>query len=198
MRCAAKETSRCNGFTLVELLTALLVLSLLALMSHRGLSGVLDTREHVERETAKWRALAAFFERFEHDVQLAMPRPVRAPGASAAAFVARDDLSQGPHLEFSRASAGDLPRRVGYSHNNRGEIELWLWAGLDVAGGAPAVRHSVLKGVARLEIDCMDEGLRWMRQWPLADDAPALPRAVRLRIVLASGEEIVRVYALRS
>lgn len=198
MTCAAQETSRCNGFTLVELLTALFVLSLLALMSHRGLSGVLDTREHLARETAKWRSLAAFFERFEHDVQLAMPRPVRTPGASAAAFVARDDVSQRPHLEFSRASAGDLPRRVGYAHNSRGEIELWLWAGLDVAGGTPAIRHSVLKGVARLEIDCMDDGRRWMRQWPLADDAAALPRAVRLRVVLASGEEIVRVYALRS
>lgn len=198
MRWAAKKASGPRGFTLVELLTALFVLSLLALMSYRGLSGVLDTREHVERETAKWRALAAFFERFEHDVQLAMPRPVRSPGASGAAFVARDDASQEPHLEFSGAGAGDVPRRVGYAHNSRGEIELWLWAGLDAAGAAPAVRHSVLRGVARFEIDCMDEGRRWMRRWPLADDAAALPRAVRLRVVLASGEEIVRVYALRS
>ena len=198
MRCAAKGTSTRNGFTLIELLTALFVLSLLALMSYRGLAGVLDTREHLGRETAKWRALAAFFERFEHDVQLAMPRPVRSPGAAGAAFVARDDVSQGPHLEFSGAGAGDSPRRVGYAHNARGEIELWLWPGLDGAGVAPAVRHSVLQGVARLEIDCLDEGLRWRRSWPLADDALALPRAIRLRVVLASGEEIVRVYALRS
>ena len=33
-----------RGFTLIELMTALLVLSLLALMSYRGLGAVLDAR----------------------------------------------------------------------------------------------------------------------------------------------------------
>ena len=60
-----------RGFTLVELLTALLVLSLLALMSYRGLGAVLDAREHVKLETDKWRHVAAFFARFERDVELA-------------------------------------------------------------------------------------------------------------------------------
>lgn len=47
-----------RGFTLIEVLTALLVLSLLALMSYRGLSAVLDAREHVRAETEKWRRVA--------------------------------------------------------------------------------------------------------------------------------------------
>ena len=37
-----------RGFTLIEIMTALLVLSLLALMSYRGLGAVLDAREHVK------------------------------------------------------------------------------------------------------------------------------------------------------
>ena len=198
MRRDVHEVRGAHGYTLVELLTALFVLSLLALMSYRGLSGVLDTREHLARETAKWRALAAFFERFEHDVQLAMPRPVRTPGGSASAFIARDDTPQGPQVEFSRAAAGDAPRRVGYARNSRGEIELWLWPGLDTAEAAPALRERVLNGVARLEIECMDERLAWISKWPADNEELALPRAVRLRIVLSDGEEIVRVYALRS
>ncbi|MGA8006850.1 MAG: prepilin-type N-terminal cleavage/methylation domain-containing protein, partial [Burkholderiales bacterium] len=63
-----------GGFTLVELLAALLVLSLLALMSYRGLGAVLDAREHVGGEADKWRRVAAFFARFERDVELAAPR----------------------------------------------------------------------------------------------------------------------------
>lgn len=198
MRRGADGATGAHGYTLVELLTALLVLSLFALMSYRGLSGVLDTRAHLARETEKWRALAAFFERFEHDVQLAMPRPVRTPHGSASAFIARDDTPQGAQLEFSRAGAGDAPRRVGYARNDRGEIELWLWPGLDTTETAPALRESVLKGVARLDIECMDERLAWISKWPAGDEGLALPRAVRLRIVLSGGEEIVRVYALRS
>ena len=74
-----------HGFTLIELMAALLVLSLLALMSYRGLGAVLDAREHVKGETDKWRHVAAFFGRFERDVELAAPRPVRSAGGVAPA-----------------------------------------------------------------------------------------------------------------
>jgi len=76
-----------GGFTLIELLTALLILSALALMSYRGLGAVLDAREHVTKETDKWRRVAAFFARFERDIQLAAPRPVRTVSGIAAAYI---------------------------------------------------------------------------------------------------------------
>ena len=69
---------RTTGFTLIELLCALLILSLLALMSFRGLAAVLDSRDHVRQETEKWRGVAAFFSRFQRDVQLSAPRPLLA------------------------------------------------------------------------------------------------------------------------
>jgi general secretion pathway protein J len=71
---------------LIELLTALLILSALALMSYRGLGAVLDAREHVTRETDKWRRVAAFVARFERDVMLAAPRPVRSASGTAPAW----------------------------------------------------------------------------------------------------------------
>ena len=67
-----------DGFTLIELMSALLILSLLAVMSLRGLGAVLDARDQVRQETAKWKSVAAFFSRFQHDVQLSAPRAVRA------------------------------------------------------------------------------------------------------------------------
>ena len=60
-----------RGFTLIELMIALLVLSILALMAYRGLGVVLDSRDHIAREAEKWRNVAAFFSRFERDVNLA-------------------------------------------------------------------------------------------------------------------------------
>ena len=74
-----------NGFTLIELLTALFILSILALMSYRGLAAVLDTRERVAQEAEKWRSVASFFDRFERDVHLAMPRAVRSAAGGAPA-----------------------------------------------------------------------------------------------------------------
>ncbi|HUF20306.1 MAG TPA: type II secretion system protein GspJ, partial [Burkholderiales bacterium] len=76
------------------------------------------------------------------------------------------------------------------------EIELWLWPGPDVAPGAPPARYAVLRGVAAFELQYLDGRLAWVDTWPVSTVDPAIPRAVRLRVLLASGEELVRVFAL--
>ena len=196
-----KSAPAARGFTLIELLTALLVLSLLALMSYRGLGAVLDTRAHLRQETDKWRWVANFFARFEQDVQLAAPRPVRTASGSAPAWLGRPDTMPGPRLEVSRfasAEGVDTPRRVAYALNEKQEIELWLWPGLDVAPDALPARYPVLGGVTKFEFQYLNADLAWVGAWPTSPRDAAIPRAVRLRIVLASGEEIVRVFALTS
>jgi general secretion pathway protein J len=190
-----------GGFTLIELLTALLILSLLAMMSFRGLGAVLDAREHVSQETDKWRRVASFFARFERDVQLAAPRPVRAASGIAPAWRGRADATSEPRLEFSRfasAEGVDTARRLAYRLNERQEIELWLWPGLDVAPNAVPVRYPVLTGVTTFELQYLNADLAWVNAWPIAVLDPPIPQGVQLRIVLASGEEIVRVFALGS
>ena len=190
-----------GGFTLIELLTALLVLSLLALMSYRGLSAVLDAREHVREEADKWRRVAAFFARFERDVQLAAPRPVRLATGAAPAWRGEPLATSAPSLEFSRFASNegvDTPRRVGYQLNEKQEIELWLWSGLDVAPDVLPVRYPVLTGVKTFELRYLNRALTWVDAWPAPPPDVPIPRAVRLRIVLTSGEEIVRVFALQS
>lgn len=180
-----KQAGR-RGFTLIELMSALLILSLLAVMSFRGLGAVLDTRDQVRQETGKWKSVAAFFSRFQHDVQLSAPRAVRtAPG----------------RLEFSRfatAEGIDTPRRVAYQLNENRELELWLWPGLDVAPNAQPARYTVLSAVAQFELQYLDAELAWVDAWPRSERDPPLPQAVRLRMVLDSGEELVRVFALKS
>lgn len=198
---SATTTVATRGFTLIELLTALLVLSLLALMAYRGLGAVLDAREHVSAETDKWRRVAAFFARFERDVELAAPRPARSAAALVPAW--HGDVAEAgrPHLEFSRSAAADgvdAARRVGYRLNEEQQIELWLWPALDIAPHTQPARHPVLNGVKTFELQYLGRTLVWTDAWPTAPADPPIPRAVRLRIVLASGEEIVRIFALQS
>jgi general secretion pathway protein J len=193
--------SKSGGFTLIELLTALLILSLLALMSYRALSAVLDARAHVSLETANWRRVAAFCARFKQDVQMAAPRPVRTASGTAPAWLGRPDTTPGPRLEFSRfasAEGVDAPRRVAYGLNEKQEIELWLWPGLDAAPAAMPTRYPVLSGVAKVEFQYLNAELAWVDAWPASPRDAAIPRAVRLRFMLVSGEEIVRVFALNS
>jgi general secretion pathway protein J len=187
-----------GGFTLIELMSALLILSLLAVMSFRGLGAVLDARDQVRQETGKWKSVAAFFSRFQRDVQLSAPRPVRAASGAAPAWRGQ----AGAGVEFSRFASAeglDAARRVAYRLNENQEIEIWLWPGLDVAPNAQPARYAVLSEVAQFELQYLDAQLAWVDAWPRSERGdPPLPQAVRLRIVLASGEELVRVFALKS
>jgi len=191
--------SRPRGFTLIEVMSALLILSCLALMSYRGLVAVLDARDHVAAETDKWRRAASFLARFERDVRMAAPRPVRSASGAAPAWRGTPGATTEPRLEFSRfasAEGTDAPRRVAYALNAKQEIELWLWPGLDLAPAALPARYPVLAGVTALEFQYFSADLAWVSVWPASPRDAALPRAVRLRVLLASGEEIVRVFAL--
>ncbi len=189
------------GFTLVELLAALLVLSLLALMSYRGLGAVLDAREHVRSESDKWRHVATFLARFERDVQLASPRPMRTATGILPAWLGRPATTEEPRLEFSRFASiegVDSARRLAYRLNGNQEIELWLWPGVDVAPDAQPSRYPVLTGVSQMELQYLNADLVWADVWPGSAQDAAIPLALRLKIVLASSEEIVRIFALKS
>ena len=194
-----------RGFTLIEILSALLVLSLLALMSYRGLGAVLDAREHTRDETDKWRRVTAFLARFERDVQLAAPRPVRSTTATstgtAPAWRGEVTATEQARLEFSRFAATegvDTARRIAYRMNEKNEVELWLWPGLDIAPDTLPARYPVLAGVKTFELQYLNPALVWVNVWPSSPTDPPIPQAVRLRMVLASSEEIVRLFALQS
>jgi general secretion pathway protein J len=176
---------RTRGFTLIELMSALLILSLLALMSFRGLGAVLDSRDHVKQETEKWRRVSVFFARFQRDVQLSAPRPMVAAAG---------------RLEFSRLAAAEgieAPRRVGYRLNESREIELLLWPTLELTPGLDPTRYPILSAVATFQLEYLGSDLAWVDTWPRTERDPPLPQAVRLRVALVSGEELMRVFSLK-
>jgi general secretion pathway protein J len=194
---------RQNGFTLIEVLAALLILSILALLSYRGLEAVLETRQHVAVETDKWRHVDNFLARFGQDVQMASPRPVRSASGSTPAWrgVPTTTNTVEPRLAFSRFISDegvDTPRRIAYSLNRKHQIELWLWPGLDLPPNVLPARYTVLRDVSTFDLQYLDAALVWVNAWPTSPGDTVIPRAVRLRIVLASGEQVVRVFALNS
>lgn len=191
-----REVARLGrGFTLLELLVSMLLMSMLALICYRGLTSVLEARDQVRAETEKWRRVSTFFERLASDINLAAPRSARHRDDQALAW--RADGGDEPRLEFSRfvaATGVDTARRLEYRFSNQ-QVELWIWPGLDVAPSGQPSRHTLVSGIARFELRFLDQALAWRDVWPVAGAAP-LPRALRVRLVLDSGEEVVRVFAI--
>jgi general secretion pathway protein J len=189
-----------QGFTLIEVLLALAIVAVIALLGYRALSALSESETRLTAEAARWRTLDLFFARLEGDLRQAMPRPARLGEAGAGLGRPADALGNGA-LEFSRAGPeftlepGSAGQRLAYRFNN-GTIEVLYWAGYDRPREAQPTAYPLVSDVARFRLSYLASSGTWVEAWPLTREAD-LPRAVKVELTLASGEVIERWLALR-
>ena len=190
-----------RGFTLIEVLLAIAIVALIAVLGYRAVASLSESETRLAAEAMRWRTLDLFFARLEGDLRQAVPRPARLSDAREPAWLGAADAAGNGALAFSRAgpeftleprSAG---QRLAYRYRN-GAIEVLYWAGYDRPRGAEPAAYTLLDGVARFELAYLARDGLWADAWPRAGDSE-LPRAVRVRLTLASGEVVERWLALR-
>jgi type II secretion system protein J len=132
----------------------------------------------------------------------ALPRAARNGARSEPAWVAVPaDAAGNTSLVFTRAGpdAADEPgaggQRVGYRWRD-GYIDVLYWPRLDDTANATPATYALVDGIARFRVLQLSSDDRWSPRWPLPG-AAALPRGVRIEIVLADGSVIDRWLALR-
>lgn len=195
-----------RGLTLIELIVAVALLAVLAIMAYRGLDSMLRAGERTQAETERWRTIAMFFERFGADVGRATRRPVRAGDGSllpewlGQAFNETGDVAAADkinaQLEFTRKSAtGSDEVRLGYRLSNN-RVELLLWHVLDRAPGSSAEVYPLLDGVKTMRLSHLDKDGTWHDTWPISDKTQILPRAIAVELALSENMSITRVFAL--
>ena len=190
-----------SGFTLLEVLIAIAIVALLALMGYRALSALSESESRLSAEATKWRTLDLFFARLEADLREAVPRPARSGAASEPAWLAAVDAAGNGALAFSRAGPdfaidpGSVGQRLGYRLRN-GSIEVLYWPGYDRPRDGEPAAYALLSDVTQFRLSYLTATGIWVDNWPIGGDAD-LPRATRVIVTLASGEEIERWLALR-
>ena len=198
---SARRAAKRSGFTLLEVLIAIAIVALLALMGYRAVSALTESESRLSGEAARWRTLDLFFSRLEADLREAVPRPARSGTAREPAWLAAADAAGNGALAFSRAGSdfaidpGSAGQRLGYRLRN-GSIEVLYWPGYDRPRDSEPTAYALLSGVTQFHLSYLTATGRWVDSWPLADEAD-LPRAARVAVTLASGEEIERWLALR-
>ena len=190
-----------SGFTLIELMIALAILALVAVFSYRALSSLTDSEAQLAAEAQHWRTLDALFARLEADMREALPRDVRTGNGTEPAWLGDVDGTGNAVVRFSRAGPefaaepGSAGQRIGY--RLRGDaVEILYWPRLDQPASVVPQPYALASGIVAFRVAYLDARNNWRDRWPALGD-PAVPRAVRVAVTLAGGEQVERWLALR-
>lgn len=192
---------RCAGFTLIEILIALAILGLIAVLGYRAVSSLTESEARLAAESERWRELDATFARIESDMRLAQPREVRTGETAEAAWLAQKDDTGNAMLRIARAGPefslepGSAGQRIGYRLRG-GAIEVLYWPHLDQSASVVAAGYPLAGGIARFDVTYLDTRGGWHDRWPLLGESP-LPRAARIQLTLDDGNSVERWITLR-
>lgn len=175
-----------GGFTLVELLVALALFSVIALAGFTVLSGTLRTQSRTEHRLERLADLQRALHLLTLDLEQIADGDIRHDGTS---------------LAFRRADAARAPGRAGIRYDLRdGSIRRTVSAGL----GSGPVEQALLDHVAALHWRFYSTTLGWLATWPPEGDAPGLPPAAIAALLTVEpvgtgpGGELLRIVRLPS
>ena len=199
---ADRIASREAGFTLVEVLLALAIFGVIAVLAYRATAALTEGEARLSAESRRWRTLEALFTRFEADIRQAVPRGSRVGSRIEPAWLALPaDGAGNAALVFTRAGAefaddpGLAGQRIGYRLRGHA-VEIAYWPRVDNAAEVLPAVYTLAEGVSGFRVAYLGRNGAWRDSWPVQGES-ALPRAVRVDLTMDSGEAIERWFALR-
>jgi general secretion pathway protein J len=200
---------RASGLTLIELLIAVAVFSVLSALAYSGLNNILLASGHTQAEAERLAALQLAMRYLQRDVDQMLNRPIRDQyGDPQPPLVSAEHSDEEPLVSFTRAGwanpAGQLRstlQRVAYDLDEEEERLLRLtWPLLDGATEETTIKATLLEAVTELDFRFMDEQGQWQRTWPSLQQAgggaQALPRALEVTVTTEHWGEIRRIMLL--
>ncbi len=170
-----RADSRHKGFTLLELLVAMSIFALLAIMAYSGLDTVLDTRRILEQNMNRLSEIQKSVLFISRDLDQIVNRGIRdqygdyQPALSASALNVGLDA---PVIEFTHTGYSN-PLGVKRSHLQRVAYHLRnhvlyrdSWQVLDRAQDSHPYKARLCDKVESIGFRFMDEKGQWHTQWP--------------------------------
>lgn len=193
-----------NGFTLMELLIAMMVFSILSVMAYAGLQSVIDTKEHTEKISERLINLQTAFMFIGRDIEQTIGRSVRdgygdeKPAMQGGEF--GNELISFTHAgytNFLKATRSNL-QRVAYRLEDD-ELSRVSWPMLDQDFNEDAFARVLLTDVKAVEVEYIDNEGETKEQWPSGfgdEDITLLPKAVIFTIETESMGKVRRVFRI--
>jgi general secretion pathway protein J len=160
-----------RGFTLLELLIAIIIFGLIAAMAYSGLNNVLNARSKTEARVQQLYKLQMALTLMERDVEQVVDRPIRDEyGDEKPALVGNeygDFLLEFTHTGWLNplSSPRSNLQRVAYWVKDE-KLYRTIWYVLDRAQDSKHYDTVLLEGVKNLEFKYLDDKNEWQRSWP--------------------------------
>lgn len=195
--------ARSAGFTLLELLVAIAIFAVVALLAYGGLATVLDAREDTAAGAARLRALQQTMLMLQRDLDQLAPRGIRDEyGDHKPALHGGADW-----IEFTRggwSNPAEQPRsqlqRVAYTLRERRLVRAH-WQVLDRAQDSAPFEAELLDQVRLLRVRFLDAQGEWQDAWPPlnaqdGNQGAEPPRAVEITFELEHWGSVTRLFRI--
>lgn len=195
-----------NGFTLIEILVAVVIFAIIATISYKIISSLVKTKEIVDETQNKWGSLSLINSNLEQSVHRLIPLTVRDNnGAILPALYGKDKLDglYDGQLEMTLSgSIGDdvlgvkPPKRIGY-RLFKGTLYLVTWPVLNRALNTIPEIDILLEKVENFTPEYLYNDGKWYKSWPPENSDPSsMPVAMRVSLLMNSGESVVREWSI--
>lgn len=177
--------TKSNGFTLIEMMVALLIFSMLSVAGVILLRGAVDSNEVTAENLGEMAEMQRFVSLVEADLSQAVARPYRDQnGDRVAAFSGEGGDRLDAFLVFTsggQSNINDISRsnlqRIEYQLQDE-KISRRHYEMTD--GGSISEPAELLSGISDLEIRYRDKGGVWLNDWR-TERLSDLPRAIELQ-----------------
>lgn len=199
--------SHSKGFTLLELLIAIAIFSLISVMAFSGLNSVLFNKEIIDHELNRLSNIQRTMLNLSRDIEQAANRPIRDELGGTLPALSGGQNIDSTLIEFTRfgwrnpaQQTRSQLQRVAYSFEDNQLIRLY-WHHLDHLQTDEPVKRILLNDVERISIRYLDED--WTNVWPklvLDESSPLtpLPRAIEITLELQDWGKITRLFRVQS
>jgi general secretion pathway protein J len=196
----ANPLKKNNGFTLLEIIIALFVFSIVSIIVVSALHNVLNIQSGTEQKAARLAKLQIALLLMSHDFEQTIHRPTMNVTGTLEGFVGTPDTVTFTHAGLTNPF-GQLQRttlqRTRYQFRNKTSLTRTTWPVLDQTRDTGMDTRELLADVSDLQFEYLDSKGKFQPIWPPLDQQSAiLPRAVRVSLTLKKWGKINQLYII--
>lgn len=200
------QYKRQSGFTLIELMVAVIIFAFISVVSYRIITSLVTTKEVAGAAQTKWGDLSLVMSNFGGSWNRVIPLVARDQDGNVLPAVLGSPKLKGMYdsqLELTLSGyIGDQvygtspPKRIGYRFYN-GSLYLVTWPVLNRVLSTQPIIDLLIANVQQFEVLYLYPDNQWRDSWPpVGGDPTVLPTGIKITFQLKTGEKIERSWSI--